>query len=66
AFRLVKYSAAMNGGVMFLYSTTLLYLNLRSLPRPLRTSGWRVLIMVWSVLFFGTFTLWVACALAGF
>ncbi len=66
AFQLVKYSAAMNGCVMFLYSITLLQLNLRALPRPLRISWWRVLILIWSVIFFGTFTVWVGWSLAGF
>jgi hypothetical protein len=55
----------MNGCVMFLYSITLLYLNLWALPGPLRISWCRVLIMVWSVLFFGTFTIRVGLALAG-
>jgi len=62
AMLLVKSSAAMNGGVMFLYSITLLYMNLRSLPQPLRPSWWRSLILVWSILFFGYFTIWAGWA----
>ena len=52
---LFKFTAAMNGAVMFLYSMTLLRLNCRSLPKYLRMSWWRMLIMIWSVLFFGFF-----------
>ena len=57
ALTLFKFTAAMNGAVMFLYSMTLLYLNCRSLPKYLRMSWWRMLIMIWSVLFFGFFAL---------
>lgn len=57
AFNLFKLTAAMNGGVMFLYSMTLLYLNCRMLPPPLRTSPLRRIILCWSVLFFGFFAL---------
>ena len=53
--KLFKFTAAMNGAVMFLYSMTLLYLNCHSLPKYLRMSWWRMLIMIWSVLFFGFF-----------
>lgn len=58
AMRLFKATAAMNGGVMFLYSVTLLILNLRRLPAPVRMPPWRTAIMVWSVLFFGFFSIW--------
>ncbi len=58
AFFLFKLSAAMNGGVMFLYSALLLYLNRWKLPAAVRTSGWRALILVWAVLFFGVFAVW--------
>ncbi len=58
AFALFKFTAAMNGGVMFIYSALLLYLNRFRLPRPLRMSGWRALIMIWAVLFFGFFAVW--------
>ena len=45
---LIKTSAAMNGGVMCLYSALLLYLNARRLPRWLAISPWRALLLVWS------------------
>jgi len=57
-FFLFKLTAAMNGGVMFLYSGTLLYLNYRKLPRHIATSWWRAVIMTWSVVFFGFFAIW--------
>ena len=60
AFELFTLSAAMNGGVMFLYSGLLLYVNRWRLPKTVRMSGWRVLIMVWAVLFFGVFAIWAA------
>jgi hypothetical protein len=53
----------MNGGVMFFYSGLLLYLNRKSLPDGIRMSKWRALILVWSVLFFGFFTVWAAASL---
>jgi len=59
AFTLFKLTAAMNGAVMFLYSMTLLYLNRRGLPPGVRMPRWRVVVMIWSVLFFGYFSAWV-------
>ena len=55
AINYITISAALNGGVMFLYSIILLILNRRILPAPLRMSWWRALILCWSVLFFGFF-----------
>jgi hypothetical protein len=60
ALTLFILSAALNGAVMFLYSILLLVLNFKALPNPLRASWWRVLILVWSVVFFGAFTVWAA------
>jgi len=60
AFALFKLAAAMNGGVMFVYSALLLYMNRTRLPAGVRISGWRMLIMAWSVLFFGVFCIWAA------
>lgn len=56
--QLFKFTAAMNGGVMFLYSGILLYLNLRVLPKSVRMSIPRMLIMIWTILFFGFFSVW--------
>lgn len=58
ALALFKLSAAMNGGVMFLYSCTLLYMNWFRLPSPVRMRPWRLAIMIWSVGFFGFFSAW--------
>jgi hypothetical protein len=56
SFFLFKLTASLNGGVMFLYSMTLLWLNYRLLPADIRIGGWRVAMLVWAVLFFGFFT----------
>lgn len=65
AFGLFKLTAAMNGGVMFLYSGILLYMNRTRLPVGVRIGGWRMAIMVWAVLFFGLFCVWAACDVIG-
>ncbi len=58
AFGLFKFTASLNGAVMFVYSGTLLYLNRFRLPKPIRMSGVRTLILAWSFLFFGFFAAW--------
>ena len=58
AFGLFKLTASMNGGVMFIYSGLLLYVNRWKLPPGVRMSWWRMLIMIWSVGFFGLFAVW--------
>ena len=58
ALSLFKLSSAMNGGVMFLYSCTLLYMNWFRLPKPIRIAPWRAAIMLWSIAFFGSFSIW--------
>ena len=55
---LFKFASALNGGVMFIYSMTLLYLNRRLLPGDIRITPLRMAVMVWSILFFGSFTIW--------
>ncbi|QDT24241.1 Nramp family divalent metal transporter [Gimesia chilikensis] len=54
---LIKTSAAMNGGVMFLYSMILLYMNSKILSRSISTSPLRFVTMVWAAAFFGYFSL---------
>ncbi|MSR57975.1 MAG: hypothetical protein EXS05_09905 [Planctomycetaceae bacterium] len=54
---LLKTSAAMNGGVMFIYSMLLLYLNNKILSRSLSMSPVRFVAMIWACGFFGYFTL---------
>jgi len=53
---LLKTSAAMNGGVMFIYSLILLYMNNKILSRNLSMSPVRFVALVWSSAFFGYFT----------
>ena len=57
AFQLFKLTAALNGGVMFIYSILLLYVNRYRLPSHIRLSGWRLMIMIWAIFFFGFFTI---------
>jgi hypothetical protein len=53
---LVTTSAAMNGGVMFIYSLILLYMNNKILARSLSMSPVRFVALVWSCAFFGYFS----------
>jgi hypothetical protein len=54
---LLKTAAAMNGGVMFIYSMILLYMNTKILSRGIAISAARFVAMVWACGFFGYFTL---------
>ena len=54
----LKFASAMNGGVMFIYSITLILLNRRYLFGELRMPGWRLAIMWVVVAFFGGFSAW--------
>lgn len=54
---LLKMSAAMNGGVMFIYSVVLLYLNTKILSRSIAVTPIRFLAMIWASAFYGYFTL---------
>jgi hypothetical protein len=49
-------SATLNGGVMFLYSGLLLWMNLRCLRGPLRPGPVRIAALVGAFGFFGYFT----------
>jgi len=49
-------SSSINGGVMFIYSILLILLNWGKLPPAIKLRSYRLLIMLWSVLFFGYFT----------
>ena len=53
---LLKTSAAMNGGVMFIYSLILLYMNNKILSRSLSMNPIRFVAVVWSCAFFGYFS----------
>ena len=54
---LLKTSAAMNGGVMMIYSVLLLYLNNKILSRSLSMTPLRFVAIIWSCAFFGYFTM---------
>ncbi len=54
---LLKTSAAMNGGVMMIYSILLLYLNNKVLSRSLSMTPLRFVVIIWSCAFFGYFTM---------
>jgi hypothetical protein len=60
ALSLFKFTAAMNGGVMFLYSLALVYINRWRLPPAVRIPNWRLAILLFTVLFFGFFTAWAS------
>ena len=53
---LLVISSSINGGVMFIYSMLLIALNWRRLPDTIKLRSYRLLVMFWSVLFFGYFT----------
>lgn len=54
---LIKTAAAMNGGVMFVYSVLLIVLNRFVLPPSVRIGTVRLLALAWAVLFFGYFSM---------
>jgi hypothetical protein len=64
ALALFKLTSAMNGGVMFVYCAALLYMNTYRLPPGVRMSRARQAVMLWAVLFFGTFAVWAAWSVA--
>jgi len=65
AFDLFKFTAAMNGGVMFVYSALLLRINRYRLPEAIRMGTFRTVMMVWAVAFFGFFAVWAAWDVVG-
>lgn len=58
AFFLFKLTAALNGAVMFIYCTLLLYMNRFRLPEAIRINAWRSVMLVWAIFFFGLFAIW--------
>jgi hypothetical protein len=61
----IQLTAALNGLVMFLYAALLMVMNSRRLPKDVRIPGWRLAILGWAVLFFGSFSAWAAYDLGG-
>jgi hypothetical protein len=56
---LITISAALQGGVMFVYSILLLWLNNKILSRSLTMSPLRFVAIIWSAAFFGYFSFMV-------
>ena len=56
---LIKISAALQGGVMFVYSILLLWMNNKVLSRSLSMSPLRFIAIIWSCAFFGYFSFMV-------
>ncbi|EQD81890.1 Mn2+/Fe2+ NRAMP family transporter [Saccharopolyspora erythraea NRRL 2338] len=54
---LVIIASALNGIVMFVYSILLIRLNRGVLPREIGLKGFRLVALVWAVLFYGSFSL---------
>jgi len=65
ALSLFQFSAAMNGGVMFLYGAALIVINRWRLPAAIRIPTWRLAILIATVLFFGFFSAWAGYEAAG-
>lgn len=63
--RMLRLSAALNAGVMFLYAGLLLVLSLRSLRPPVRPSLFRIGMLVACVAFYGGFGALTLAGLAG-
>jgi hypothetical protein len=58
ALKLFTLVASLNGGVMAIYCGTLIWLNTRYLPEPLRMSWWRLVVMFGACGFYGFFAVW--------
>jgi ABC-type multidrug transport system fused ATPase/permease subunit len=56
---LLVIASSLNGIVMFIYSILLIQLNRTALPGAIKIRGGRLAAMLWSVLFFGYFTLFL-------
>ena len=55
---LVIIASSLSGVVMLVYSVLLIQLNRRALPEAIRVRGYRLGVLVISVLFFGYFSFW--------
>jgi hypothetical protein len=53
---LVIIASSLSGVVMFIYSILLIQLNRRALPEAIKVRGYRLGVLVFSVLFFGYFS----------
>jgi hypothetical protein len=51
---LLVISAVVGGFMMFIYSGLLILVNRRTLPAPIRIRGFRLVMLVWAIVLFGT------------
>ncbi len=51
---LLVISAVVGGFMMFIYSGLLILINRRTLPNPIRIRGFRLAMLIWAILLFGT------------
>ena len=51
---LLVISAVVGGFMMFIYSGLLILINRRTLPAPIRIRGFRLVMLVWAIVLFGT------------
>jgi hypothetical protein len=51
---LLVISAVVGGFMMFIYSGLLILINRRTLPSPIRIRGFRLIMLVWAIVLFGT------------
>ena len=54
---LLVIAAVVGGFMMFLYSGLLILVNRRTLPAPIRIRGFRLGMLIWSILLFGTLSI---------
>ncbi|MGH3320814.1 MAG: Nramp family divalent metal transporter [Streptosporangiaceae bacterium] len=55
-------SSALGGVMMFIYSILLTMMNTRYLPKGIRLTGFRFLVMLWAIVFFGYFSVQLVIA----
>jgi hypothetical protein len=51
---LLVISAVVGGFMMFIYSGLLILINRRTLPAPIRIGGFRLAMLIWAIVLFGT------------
>jgi hypothetical protein len=54
---LLVIAAVVGGFMMFLYSGLLILINRRTLPAPIRIRGFRLAMLIWAILLFGTLSI---------
>ena len=59
---LLVISSCLGGGVMFVYAVLLLQLNRKALPDAIKVKGFRLVMLVTSILFYGFFVGWLIIA----